>query len=475
MRALFKYINVVLQQMLGEELDAKIKHYFLTGAYKSIVMQGSIALLTFFTALFIARVTGDTGFGIYTTVFTWISIISVGATLGLDDLLLKQLPIYHENKNASKIRGILSWSNWLGLSFGLLCTIILLLLANFSGIETLNRYVDYFFWAAWVIPLFVLMHINQAALRGLHLFGWGQFAEKFVQPFSFFLILLLFYVLQDYELTDEYAILARTTSFLITAIVALFLLFKFTAVYKKETALPSKLEITNTQAGDNKASYEIKYWWGSCRYFAITSLLYIINTRIDILFLSLYQIPEAEIGYYNAALKLSDMALIPFAVLYTVTAPMFSTLYANNKQKELQVFFTKTTRLACFIITIILLVLVLGGEWFLGLFGENFKTGYSILLILCVTKFVHVFVGPVNYLLMMVNLEKEATWVLLASVLLTMGLHTIWIPLYGIEGAGCATLVGLLLFEVLVSWLAYKKAGIVPTVLGRFFFRKDKF
>ncbi|MBL4648750.1 MAG: oligosaccharide flippase family protein [Aureispira sp.] len=454
---MFKYINVILEQMLGEELDAKIKHYFLTGAYKSIVMQGSIALLTFFTALFIARVTGDTGFGIYTTVFTWISIVSVGATLGLDDLVLKKLPIHKENKSASKIRGILSWSNWLGLSFGLLCAIVLLLLANFSGIETLNRYADYFFWAAWVIPLLVLMHINQAALRGLHLFGWGQFAEKFVQPFSFFFLLLLFYGIQNYELTDEYAILARTISFLITAIVALFLLFKFTSDYKKE-----------------KASYEIKYWWGSCRYFAITSLLYIVNTRIDIIFLSLYQIPEAEIGYYNAALKLSDMALIPFAVLYTVTAPMFSSLYAKNKMEELQIFFTKTTRLACLIITIILLFLAFGGEWVLGLFGENFKAGYSILLILCVTKFVHVFVGPVNYLLMMVNLEKEAAWVLLASVLLTMGLHTIWIPLYGIEGAGYATLIGLLLFEFLVSWLAYKKAGIVPTVLGRFFFRKDK-
>ena len=457
MRALFKYINLALEQLLGEELDAKIKHYFLSGAYKSILMQGSIALLTFFTALFIARVTGDTGFGVYTTVFTWISIVSVGATLGLDDLVLKQLPIYQEQKDRSKVRGLLVWSNWLGLSFGLLCTVVLLLLANFSKIETLNRYADYFFWAAWVIPLFVLMHVNQAALRGLHLFGWGQFAEKFVQPFSFFFLLLLFYGVQDYELTDKYAILARTISFVITGIVALFLLFKFTAIYKNE-----------------KASYEIKYWWGTCRYFAITSLLYVVNTRIDILFLSFYQIPDAEIGYYNAALKLSDMALIPFAVLYTVTAPMFSTLYTSNKREELQTFFTKTTRLACLIVTIILLVLVLGGEWFLGIFGENFKAGYSILLILCGTKFVHVFVGPVNYLLMMVNLEKEVTWILLASVLLTMGLHTIWIPLYGIEGAGYATLVGLLLFEFLVSWLAYKKAGIVPTVLGRFFFRKDK-
>jgi len=362
-----------------------------------------------------------------------------------------------QNGNASKVRGILFWSNCLGLGFGLLCAIVLLLLANFSKIETLHRYAPYFFWAVWVIPLFVLMHINQAVLRGLHLFGWGQVAEKFVQPFSFFLILIFFYGVQNYELTDEYAILARTLSFLITGVVALFLLFRYTSDYKKV-----------------KATYEVSQWWGSCRYFAITSLLYIVNTRIDIILLSLYQIPEAEIGYYNAALKLSDMALIPFAVLYTVTAPMFSTLHAKNKQKDLQTFFTKTTRLACLIVTLILLTLVLRGEWFLGLFGNNFKAGYPILLILCITKFVHVFVGPVNYLLMMVNLEKEATWVLLLSVLLTIGLHTIWIPLYGIKGAGYATLIGLLLFEFLVSWLAYKRAGIVPTILGRFFFRKNK-
>lgn len=457
MKALFNYINAVLQQLLGKELDAKIKHYFLTGAYKSIIMQGSIALLTFFTALFIARVTGDKGFGVYTTVFTWISIISVGATLGLDDLMLKQLPIYYENKRLNKIKGLLSWANILGLSFGLFCAVILLFLAQFPSIEVLHRYGNYFFWAVWVIPLFVLMHINQAALRGLHFFGWGQFAEKVVQPFAFFVMLLLFYALQNYNLTDEHAILARTISFLITAIVALFLLLKFTALYR-----------------NNEAQYEANQWWKSCRYFAVTSLLYVVNTRIDILFLSMYQIPEAEIGYYNAALKLSDMALIPFAVLYTVTAPMFSTLYASNKLDELQQFFTKTTRLACLIITFILLILVFGGEWILTLFGAPFKAGYDILLILCVTKFVHVFVGPVNYLLMMVNLEREVTWILLFSVLITMLLHMYWIPLYGIEGAGYATLVGLLIFEFLVSWLAYKRAGIVPTVLGRFFFRKGK-
>ena len=450
------FINRLLTQLLGKELDAKIKDYFISGAYKSILLQGGISLLTFCTALFIARITGDEGFGVYTIVFTWISIISVGATLGLDDLALKQLPIYQEQGASSKIKGLLYWMNGLGLVFGGLCAVILLVLAHGLTINGLSEHASYYTWAVWVIPLFVLMHVNQAALRGLGFLGWGQFAEKFVQPLAFFFCLVLIYWWQSFAMTDEEAIIARTLSFLITTGTALFLLLKYTQTYR----------------ATEQITYESAHWWKLCPYFAITSLLYIVNTRVDIIFLALYQIPDSQVGYYNAALKLSDIALIPFAVLYTVTAPMFSKLYASKKMNELQLFFTRTTRIACMVISLMLLVFVIGGEYLLALFGENFREGYPVLLVLCLTKFIHVFVGPVNYLLMMVDLEKEAMWALFVSVLVTIVLHNYWIPNYGIIGAAYATLAGLVIFEIIVSWIAYKKGGIAPTILGSFLSKK---
>ncbi len=212
---------------------------------------------------------------------------------------------------------------------------------------------------------------------------------------------------------------------------------------------------------------ENRSWWSSSRYFAFTSLLYVVNTRIDIVLLSFYKVSEAEIAYYNAALKLSDMALIPFAVLYTVTAPMFSKLYAARRLEELQEFYTKTTRLSFMVITAILLVLVVGGPWFLALFGNSFVEGYPILLLLCGVKLVHVFVGPANYLVMMIDLEKEATYVLLLSVFVTVILHSFLIPRYAGIGAAWSTLLGLLLFELLLIGLTYYKSGIMPTIIGR--------
>ncbi len=446
-------LNKILFYFLGKELDDKIKNYFISGAYKSALLQGAIALLTILTSLFIARATGDKGFGVYTTVFTWISIISVGATLGLDDLLLKKLPVYSLNNSFSKIKGILSWSNLLGLGFGMLCTILFLLIVNFTSIHGLYEYKQYYLWAAWVIPLFVLMHVNQGALRGLKFLGWGQFAEKFVQPFAFFVFLVLAFCFQDFFLTDEHAIIARTLSFLLAAVIALFLLLKFSKPYRKS----------------DSTEYEIDNWWGSCRYFAITSLLYIINTRIDIVFLGLFQMPEEQIAFYNAALKISDIGLIPFAVLYTVTAPMYSKLYAADKKSELQLFFTKTTRITFVIVSTLLIIIVWTGPSLLSLFGDSFKEGYQVLIILSFTKFVHVFVGPVNYLLMMVDLEKEATLALFISVILTIVLHCFWIPLYGITGAAYATMSGLVFFELIICYFSYRRADILPSIFGRFF------
>ena len=210
-----------LRQRLGADLDDKLKQYFLSGAYKSIVMQGAIALLTFGTALFIARVTGEEGFGVYTTVFTWIAIVSVGATLGLDDLALKELPIYQEQKQPAHIHGLLRWSNRWGVLVGVGAAVCLLLLAHFTTINGLHNYLEYYQWAVWVIPLFVLMHVNQASLRALGFLGRGQVAEKVVQPLSFFVALVLFWWCAGHELSDKQAVVARVVSFIVTALVAL--------------------------------------------------------------------------------------------------------------------------------------------------------------------------------------------------------------------------------------------------------------
>ena len=448
-------IQSFLKTILGNQLDDKLKNYFLTGAYKSFLLQISIAALTFLTGLAIARLAGDHDFGVYTIVFTWISVLSVGATLGLDDLLLKVLPVFQKEKQTNQLLSALLWANIRGLIASIIVAITLLILIYNGFLPSLLEYKEYFLWAVWVIPAFVLMHINQAALRAVGQIGRGQLAEKFIQPLAFAILLLAIFIGAGY-LDDYTATIARTGSFFITLSVALLLLYKFIRPLK------------------NKFNYQSdKTWTTTTLYMGGASLLLILSTRLDIIMLGFSKVSEAEVGYYNAAVKFTDIAMIPYAVLYTVAAPMFARLYAEGDKLKLQQFFTRTTAIICILITAVLLGLLLFGDWALALFGSNFTEGYTALTILCLSKWLHAFFGPLNYLLLMVGEGKGVVIGLLVSVCTAILLHYLWIPLAGINGAAWATCISLLVYELLLGYFAFTKAGLIPTVFAAFLSKKE--
>lgn len=454
---MLQFLKNILHRLLGKDLDDKIRSYFLKGSFKSLFLQSALSLLTFLTTIVVAQLTGDKGFGIYSLVFTWVSIVSVAATMGLDDLVLKQLPILASKNDEKGIKSIIGWAHKRAIMAGFVVTVMYVLLTYYSGIPGLSDYAEFHYWGALSIPFFVLMHLNQASMRGLGKLGQGQLAEKVVQPL-FFLLLLLFVFILGWKITDREAIIFRALSFTVAALLAFWLLYKTIRKYISEKVAPEKG----------------KLWLKSCVFFTLSSLLYIINTRIDIVFLGIYQIAPEQIAYYNVALKFSDIALIPFLVVCTVTTPMFSSLYHQGKLKDLQLLYTKVTRLTTFIISIILILFIALGPWLLTWYGKSFQAGYPVLVLLCFTKFVHVFVGPAGYLLAMIGQERAVTKALLISVLITIILQIILVPLFEIMGAAYATLGGLFVFDIVVGWVAYKKTGILVTAIGKFLSKQTR-
>ena len=450
---MLSFFKNILHRLLGEEMDGKIRSYFLKGSFKSLFLQTALSLLTFLTTIVVAQLTGDKGFGIYSLVFTWVSIVSVAATMGLDDLVLKQLPILDSKNDGPGISAIVRWTHHKALIAGLTIAAAYMLLTRYSGIPGLSDYAEFHYWGALSIPFFVLMHLNQASMRGLGKLGQGQVAEKVIQPL-FFLILLVVVFICGVTITDREAIIFRAGSFTIAALIAFLLLYRVTSKFPK-----TKIDRTNH-----------KIWLKSCFYFMVSSLLYTINTRIDIVFLGIYQIEPEQIAYYNVALKFSDIALIPFLVVCTVTTPMFSSLYHQGKIKELQIFYTRITALSTILITFILISFIALGPWLLTWYGKSFQAGYPVLVLLCITKFV----GPAAYLLAMVGQEKAVMKALFISVLFTIILQIILVPLFEIMGAAYATLGGLFVFDVVVGWIAYKKTGILVTAIGKFISKQTK-
>jgi hypothetical protein len=175
--------------------------------------------------------------------------------------------------------------------------------SNFLYAEVLINYISSFvfylatrFWAR--------LHV----LKGLGFINIGQLAEKFVQPISFLIFLLGFYLF-GFLINDFFVVLFRTLSFVIAAIFILILISVCLKNVYRFKRVPIQTDL----------------WKKSMVYFTLSTLLFTINSRVDIVFLGLYSIEPEKIAYYNVALKFSDIALIPFLVI------SFSCIYLHSK------------------------------------------------------------------------------------------------------------------------------------------------
>jgi O-antigen/teichoic acid export membrane protein len=448
-------LTKLLKLFFGREHDSTFKINFLSASFGSAFLQITLSLLTFLTTIAVARISGDKGFGIYSLVFTWISIISSAALIGLDDLSIKQISIYKSKNQLPEIKSFILWGSKISLISSLFILIIYFLSCIYLPLPGVEEYKNYHLIAACTIPFFVIIYFFQSVLKGLGLIIIGQLAEKLVQPISFLIFLLCFYMF-GFLINDFFVILFRTSSFVVAAIFILVLVF----VYLKNIFRFKKVTIQSD------------LWKKSMVYFTLSTILFTINSRIDIVFLGLYSIEPEQIAYYNVALKFSDIALIPFLVICTVTTPIFASMFHKNEIEKLQVFYTLVTRISFSIISLIVIIFISFGPWFLNWYGKNFELGYDVLILLCISKLVHVFVGPANYLLSMTGFEKYVTRALIFGVSVTTSLHIFLIPFYGISGAAFATIIGLIFYDIYLAYICHKKTGLSLSIIGNFNNRK---
>ena len=433
--------------------ESKLKQYLFSSALSSLLLQIFSAFLTLASALTISRITADEGFGIYSTVFTWLTLGAMLALFGTDDLLTREIPILHEKSDKTNIQQLIKWTTTIALIGAGLVILVFLFCLHILELPIFVQYKEAYYWGLLSLPCFVLLYNYQAALRAMRYAALGQLSEKIIQP-SFFILFLIGGYGIGFLFDDVHAVAFRSITLLIATIAAAYILRKQVNLLSTNTILPFP------------KPKKIK-WLKSCLFFMLASLLYAVNTRVDIAMLDIFQVEAAQIGHYNAAARLSEILSMPFMLLGAIAAPVFAQLFKTDKAK-LQQFYAQATLMA-FVLTLIGFGgLWLLGEWILGLFGKEYKGGYAILLLLSCAKLLHAFVGPVSYLLMMADKEKAAMYSIIASVVFTLLAHNLWIPLYGVAGAAWATFVGLLFYEGLQILLLWRYLRLYPTVLSYF-------
>ena len=183
---------------------------------------------------------------------------------------------------------------------------------------------------------------------------------------------------------------------------------------------------------------------------------------IDKFMLNQY-LPIGEIAVYNVAIFTATVIAIPYRSMYQIVSPLTAQFMNQSKPKELSNLYKRSTVNTYFVSMVICVLIIVNAQQCYALLPDkDYSTGLTVLVIISVVKLSDALVGFNNAVLL--NSPYYRT-VLFLGVFLVIGtvLMNMWlIPLYGINGAGLATLIAFSSYNLLKSVFVYRKYNLQP-------------
>lgn len=165
---------------------------------------------------------------------------------------------------------------------------------------------------------------------------------------------------------------------------------------------------------------------------------------IDVLVVAAFRSP-AEAGIYALCTRIVRAGLVVETAVRVAVAPKIATLLGKGEVKEASVLFTSMTRVVILASWPLFLVLIVFAPTVLGVFGEGFSSGATVLIVLAVAMMVRLATGIVQSLLLMGGRSHYQMGNKMAAVVVNLALNLLLVPVYGIIGAAIAWVVTMVL------------------------------
>jgi len=428
--------------------------YLVKNTAYSFGIQIISIVIIFINNIFFTRLFGATVYGNYTYIFSWIILISALSTLGLDELLVREVSAYKNNEKQGSISLIVSWATKLVIFSSAISGTLFLFVIYFFNIQQELQSFDAFVISLLAIPIIAILYTYQSTMQGLKKIILGQLPEKIIRPLFFLIFLLGYYLLFNKKFNDVLITLVSLNllAFALSTIFILFFVYKYIIVNIRD-----KIPLNHRRK-----------WVNSALLIFFINSIAIINTKTDILMIGFFEEFD-QVGIYNVALKLSQIIFITIFVINIVIAPLISQLYTSRQMAKLQKLINNSALFMLVLSVPITLVLIIFNRQFLAIFGIEFISGSNSLIILCIGQLINILGGSVGNILIMTRHEKESVKSMIVSVVINIVLNATLIPHLGIDGAAYATVISIFTWNTLMLYYVYKRTGLNATA---FYFRK---
>jgi len=405
----------------------------LLGTMWATLIRASGMGITYLSLILLARWMGAEQFGIYSYIFSVISILAIIPLFGLSYSSIPLIAEYEVEKAFSKLRGLLLFGTGFVVTISIIISFILALTIRMDFI-LLGKYRDAFLIGCATLPVFSLLLYLSEASRGLGR-AIAAFAPlQVLVPLVFLLLSFIsFYFFGGLESTR--AIWLWFFSMLILVIPQLLYLFRIVIKHFSGTS----------------RSYNIRHWLRLSAHFFLISLTVVLLFQMDVLILGIFYEPEI-VGYYSAAARTALLVTIVLQAINALGARQYATLYKMNQIYDLQQLLHSLSRWLVWATAGTAIFLLLVGYNLLAFFGTNFTQAYPALAILTLAHATTVILGPVTVLLNVTGNQKVAAKVLTIAAIAGLLLNSILIPIYGMLGAAIATGIMHIYWALSMHW-----------------------
>ena len=363
---------------------------------------------------------GVDSYGIYVLAYAWMNILLLPARQGFDIATVRFVSDYRSREEWGLLRAYLRFSRTFVLAASIAVAVGMALGAWLFR-SHLGQEALWAFWlAAATLPVYAQVQLYDPAIRGLSFVLQPQFVHV-LSPALLILVLLLAVTVLGIAPTADTGM-----AIYLGATAVCFAGLWFMARAKLPAAVRGAALVTERRDWLN-ASFAMMF---------LMSFGPILN-QISIVILGAMD-GNAAAGQYGAAVRISYL-IQPFIVAQNIAiGPMVADLLANGNRAELQRITRVGTRLVFLAASASAAVVVVFGQWILGLLGEEFASAYPVLVVLIGGSLMFSAAGPASMLLNMSGNHDASAKILglcaVVNLILLLGL----IPHFGALGAAWA-------------------------------------
>jgi len=418
------------------------------GAVAAFLIRVSGVGLAFGVQVLLARALGLEAWGEYAFMLSWLLVLSLVSTLGLDSASLRFVATYRKIGDLPRLKGFLRGSQTTAAGsavlFGFMGAAVLWLLrGRITTSLALTGWI-----ACLALPVFVLLNLHSAILRGFKRIVPALLSVEILRPAALGVLVIGVYGFGGGRLTAPAAMAATLAA--ISAALA------FTAAVLRRS---SCVELAGVSS-----RIEIGAWLAVSLPLLLLGGFQILLSQTDILLVG-FLLDTDRAGVYAVASRLSLLVALGLFAVNTIAAPMIAELWAAEERRRLQRLLTVSARALLIATLPLALGLALAGGFALRLFGEGFDQARGALLILIAGQLVNAASGVVASVMIMTGLERQAARIMGVVAALNLLLNGVLIPQFGIAGAALATASSTVVWNLAMLVTVWRRRRLNPSCL----------